>query len=565
LISPQVNYAVSNASFNLSLNYNLSGSIQSKNQIHYQDSNINPLNTYENTYHYTVGSHKLEILEDMQTGNVENFEYDSTGNLVGHYTPTSTIKQYWDESERLKAYSNSDTGVYQYYVYDDKGERAIKYDLLNDNQLYQNGVLVDEGQLIMNNFKVYPNPYLVITPASMYTKHYYAGSQRVASRLLEGSENFADQSRGTSKDKSKEDVDVVGDFYRYMKMAGFDTSKLDGEYSKNLNTIADIYYYHGDHLGSSTYITDSHAITTQFFLNLPFGETMAEQMTGVYDNPYKFNAKELDSGTGLYYYGARYYNPRLSIWYGVDPLAEKFPNWSPYVYVKNAPVTHIDPDGMEALRWPPKTNWQTMHKEDIDHLYPKSGSEAGFETLFSRYYKANSLQPYKNSKIITTRFGKSFKPDAKSTYQHGYVLFDNSGVSTKFKENVSFFEITTAKENKGAIRLSDKNGQPKAYIDYLYETAENRSVGGYRTFFDKQGRFNLVTLPDITDITEIKEYGDANKVDVRHYVPYYRLNENGNVDIEFRQRKTDFFGDQSDESLPWKPIQNSIPATPKKN
>lgn len=40
---------------------------------------------------------------------------------------------------------------------------------------------------------------------------------------------------------------------------------------------------------------------------------MAEQMTGVYDNPYKFNVKELDSETGLYYYGARYYNPRLSI------------------------------------------------------------------------------------------------------------------------------------------------------------------------------------------------------------------------------------------------------------
>jgi RHS repeat-associated protein len=63
---------------------------------------------------------------------------------------------------------------------------------------------------------------------------------------------------------------------------------------------------------------------TQFFLNLPFGGAMVEQMSGVYDNPYKFNAKELDSETSLYYYGARYYNPRLSIWYGVDPLAAKY-------------------------------------------------------------------------------------------------------------------------------------------------------------------------------------------------------------------------------------------------
>ncbi len=73
---------------------------------------------------------------------------------------------------------------------------------------------------------------------------------------------------------------------------------------------------------------------------------MAEQnLPGEYENPYKFNAKELDSETELYYYGARYYNPRLSVWYGVDPLAEKYPNWSPYVYVMNNPINAIDPDG----------------------------------------------------------------------------------------------------------------------------------------------------------------------------------------------------------------------------
>ncbi|MET3035873.1 RHS repeat-associated core domain-containing protein [Chryseobacterium sp. NRRL B-14859] len=81
--------------------------------------------------------------------------------------------------------------------------------------------------------------------------------------------------------------------------------------------------------------------------------------------PYKFNAKELDEDTGLYYYGARYYNPRLSIWYGVDPLTEKMPSWSPYVYCKDAPVTHIDPDGREALRWPPKSYWQDIIKQIV--------------------------------------------------------------------------------------------------------------------------------------------------------------------------------------------------------
>ncbi|WP_020213001.1 hypothetical protein [Flavobacterium rivuli] len=60
-------------------------------------------------------------------------------------------------------------------------------------------------------------------------------------------------------------------------------------------------------MGSSTYLTDINVQPYQFFLNLPFGETMAEQhsLTEDYETPYKFNGKELDSETGFYYYGAR--------------------------------------------------------------------------------------------------------------------------------------------------------------------------------------------------------------------------------------------------------------------
>jgi RHS repeat-associated protein len=68
---------------------------------------------------------------------------------------------------------------------------------------------------------------------------------------------------------------------------------------------------------------------------------MLEQMDGSYNNPYKFNAKELDEDTGLYY-GARYYNPKWSQWYEVDPLAEKYPSLSPYVYCTDNPIRYID-------------------------------------------------------------------------------------------------------------------------------------------------------------------------------------------------------------------------------
>ena len=79
---------------------------------------------------------------------------------------------------------------------------------------------------------------------------------------------------------------------------------------------------------------------------------MAQQLPDTYyRTPYKFNGKVLDEETGLYYYGARYYDPKISIWLSVDPLAEKGPQYSPYCYTFNNPINLTDPDG----RWPDPT------------------------------------------------------------------------------------------------------------------------------------------------------------------------------------------------------------------
>src|SRR5690606_15116941 len=67
---------------------------------------------------------------------------------------------------------------------------------------------------------------------------------------------------------------------------------------------------------------------------------------GGYNNAYKFNGKELDDATGMYYYGARYYDPRISIFVSVDPLAEQ--TMEPYLYTGNNPIMFTDPTGMEA-------------------------------------------------------------------------------------------------------------------------------------------------------------------------------------------------------------------------
>lgn len=53
--------------------------------------------------------------------------------------------------------------------------------------------------------------------------------------------------------------------------------------------------------------------------------------------------------TGLSYFGARGYEPEmLNIWLSVDPMADKYPNLSPYNYCAWNPVKLVDPDGMEV-------------------------------------------------------------------------------------------------------------------------------------------------------------------------------------------------------------------------
>jgi RHS repeat-associated protein len=90
---------------------------------------------------------------------------------------------------------------------------------------------------------------------------------------------------------------------------------------------------------------------------VPFGEVFIEERNNTWNTPFLFNAKELDEETGLYYYGARYYDPRTSVFLGVDPLAEKYPGVNAYAYCHNNPMRYIDPTGMIV--------------EDPDEIYTK--------------------------------------------------------------------------------------------------------------------------------------------------------------------------------------------------
>ena len=108
------------------------------------------------------------------------------------------------------------------------------------------------------------------------------------------------------------------------------------------------YFYHPDHLGSTSYITDASGEVYQHLEYFAFGETFVEEHNNRKHTPYKFNGKELDEETGLYYYGARYYDAKTSVWLAVDPHADRYPYLSPYTYVNNNPIKMGDPDGRDG-------------------------------------------------------------------------------------------------------------------------------------------------------------------------------------------------------------------------
>ena len=110
-------------------------------------------------------------------------------------------------------------------------------------------------------------------------------------------------------------------------------------------------------------MTDQNAKLYEHLEYFPFGETWVEEHSNIQRTPYLFTGKELDEETQLYYYGARYYDPRTSVWQSADPILEKYmegggntggvyasANLSLYSYVHNSPVIAYDPDGKDLTQ-----------------------------------------------------------------------------------------------------------------------------------------------------------------------------------------------------------------------
>ena len=285
--------------------------------------------------------------------------------------PQQHIEYYLFNSQgNLKAYSD-DIMDFAYYGYNAANTRTYKLSLYNTN-MWINGQQ-QPLNLQWQNAMFYPNTYLNFNQNGEYTKHYYNGTERIASRLGDNNttiaiDNMLENRKLSLEERVRNEIQELISEPTQVDMPPM----LDILNLQPTGTPNDIYYYHPNHLGSTSFVTDQNQTITQGFLYAPFGEITTEYNINFGNNTipkYSFNAKELDEETGFYYYEARYYAPPTFT--SRDPLFEKYFWMSPYAYCANNPVNAIDPDGRSSYRIDEDGNiiLVKQNNKDYDRIY----------------------------------------------------------------------------------------------------------------------------------------------------------------------------------------------------
>ncbi|MCF8298045.1 MAG: RHS repeat-associated core domain-containing protein [Saprospiraceae bacterium] len=247
------------------------------------------------------------------------------------------------------------------------------------------------------------------------------------------------------------------------------------------NNETDLYFYHPDHLGSSSFISDVNGDVNQHLQYLPFGESFIDQQTN-HNIRFTFSAKEKDTETNYSYFWARYYNSDISVWLSVDPLASKYPSMSSFMYCAGNPVMLVDPDGRKIR---PSSNYSNdlINSAIISIFKGKNISEL--------FFTQNNNSESPNYGIISTASGFSNlneKQFSRKLRRHGRknnIKFSKEEIKDAFNvykviDHSAVFEIfaTNNESNKDNSSFSDFMGNDnitnyKIHNKSLNEVAEN--------------------------------------------------------------------------------------------
>ncbi len=320
---------------------------------------INRSYTFDNTGNITY------ITDNVNSANTQSFTYDALDRLtnasstsygsltyaydtIGNFTSKRGVTYTYSSTTRPHAVTATSNG--KTYTYDDNGnmtadtDRTISYNY--DNKpgsitkgsttalLYYDGTGARVKKQTGTTTTIYIGK-LYEKKGTTTTRYIFAGATRIASIVTSGSTDST-------------------------------------------------YYYHQDHLGSSSVITNASGTKVEEVHYYPFGETRTD--TGSYKVSHKFTSQELDIETGLYYYNARYYNPVLGRFISADTLVPDPTNpqaLNRYSYVLNNPIKYTDPSGHGAWDWIKKTASKAWKKVTSIFTKPEKVFEQNFKQATS--------------------------------------------------------------------------------------------------------------------------------------------------------------------------------------
>ena len=293
-------------------------------------------------------------------------------------------------------------------------------------------------------------------------------------------------------------------------------------YIPNDTTKEETFFYHSDHLGSTSYITDEKANIIQYDAYLPYGELLVDEHSSSEDLPYKFNGKQFDEETGLYYYGARYMNPVTSLWYGVDPLAEKYLKTGAYVYCGGNPIVLKDPDGRGWI--------QT--KKGI-YYNPNIHSQKDISVRDTRRGFKYLGETYQNDKR-----GVSYRSDGSILFRH-----ESDAYNHMWNNANNLYKVPRNPQGKevGGFLLS--NGSVLVLPDYNNDSRTTKmDAGGYtlnnRLLTKGKERFTVVAQVHTHQDTSgeaspsvylIDSYGDLGYSKNNNSLPVFTIGHDGRI------------------------------------
>jgi len=275
------------------------------------------------------------------------------------------------------------------------GDGNRKYKMTGTCELHEPRYAAMTADLSFDDVVLYPNPYITVTPKG-YTKHYFMGAERFCTTI--GGGNFGQWLMspidGITTDERdllailKENITYKNRYYDYYDYPHHNSHTINTNYDGTIHfPNAEYYYYqyianeqyygknelfftgsleeslylyshderddepfyyHSNHLGSATWITNKYGLPVQYIMYAPYGEQLLNQQSTSYNERFTFTGKERDIETGYVHFDARNLFEVASIWLSPDPLLDKYIYNSPYVYCDGNPIKYVDPDGRDV-------------------------------------------------------------------------------------------------------------------------------------------------------------------------------------------------------------------------